>query len=100
MKFTKVPGGEDWAVVIKGAHADAVDPSISPETTKFEASLKPKPVIAMSTVHAVSLSTKTHGNVPSLETRFPIVKLNDVESVTFFLLGPIQIFHFLLLDIW
>jgi len=76
MKFTTLPDGEASAEVIKAGHLEAVDPSIIPETTKLEASLKPKPVIAMSTVQAVSLITKTHGNVPSLVTRFPIVKLN------------------------
>ena len=58
--------------MIRAGQSAGVVASITPDTTKFEASLKPNPVMAMSTAHVVSLRTKTHGNVPSLATRFPI----------------------------
>jgi hypothetical protein len=43
-----------------------------PDTTKFEPSLSPKPVMVMSRVHAVSLKRKAQGNVPSFAKRDPI----------------------------
>jgi len=71
---------------------------MTPDTTKFEASLKPKPVMRMSLSHTVLFAMKTHGNVVPETTRFP--KNIRYENFTLFLGPLIQIFTVLLLDIW